>query len=106
MLTGKLILSTAALVITAANSIAFKVTNKFSSGHALYVQVTISGENISCPTCRSVRTKLSGGLPASGCYTRINKNWVTARNNRTLFTARTANKVNCTHPFTKTARSL
>ena len=104
---GKFILSAAALTVTAAISLAFKITNKYSSGHTLFVQVTNGiGENIACVTCRSVRTKAAGGIPASGCYTAIGGQWVRARNGKTFFTTRTASHVKCLTPFDKSMRSL
>jgi hypothetical protein len=100
MQTGKLILSAAALVATAAGSLAFKTANKFTLGHKLFVQVTSSGVNFKCVTCKSVRTKASGVVIAS-CATIVSGAKVGARNGRTYFTAITAAKVNCTHPWSK-----
>jgi len=103
MQTGKLILSAAALVATAAGSLAFKTANKFTAGHKLFVQVTLSGVNFACATCRSVRTKAVGGVNISSCFT-VNGSKVAARGvavHRTYFTVNTAQKVNCTHPWTK-----
>jgi hypothetical protein len=106
MQTRKIILNTAALVITVASSIAFKTANKFTAGHKLYVQVTNGiGEKIKCVTCRSVRTKVVGGIHLSSCVT-INGGKVSGRNNKTFFTTWTSNKIICTHPFTKVQLSL
>jgi hypothetical protein len=101
MQTGKLILSAAALVATAAGSLAFKTANKFTQGHRLFVQVTLAGVNQKCVTCRSVRTKVSGIANASSCATLTGGVKVGARNGKTYFTNFTTAKVNCLTPWTK-----
>jgi len=102
MQTGKLILSAAALVATAAGSFAFKTANKFTAGHKLFVQVTNAlGGHVACVTCRSVRTKLTGGIVIASCATILNGSKVKARNQKTYFTVSTTGKINCTHPWTK-----
>ena len=107
MITGKIILSGTAIVITTASSLAFKAASKFTFGHTLFVQVTdATGASIACATCRSVRTKASGGVVLSSCATKKSGALVTARNNRTFFTQRTANRKGCLNAFSKVTKSL
>ena len=107
MQTGKIILSAAALVVTAASSLAFKAANKFTSGHTLFVQVTSFQVNVACVTCRSVRTKASTGINIASCATAVHGSLVKARASKTFFTSRTTvRKVNCLTPFTKATKSL
>ena len=109
MQTGKLILSAAALVVTAASTLAFKAANKFSNGTKLFVQVTSEGANIACATCRSVRTNVAGGVALSSCATKISGVKVAAQNGKTYFTrikAGSPNNRTCTAAFSKATLSL
>ena len=110
MQTGKIVLSAAALMATAASIFAFKALNRFSMGHKLFVQVTDgSGINSACVTCRSVRTRSELGSYIGGCVTSINLHIVLARNAKTFFTKVKAGSLfnkTCTSPFSKATISL
>ena len=106
MQTGKIILNTVALVVTAASTLAFKTANKFTSGHTLFVQVTSLQVNVACVTCRSVRTKSGIGIWIKSCVTASLRHIVQARNGKTFFTARTVGRVKCVSPFSRATRSL
>lgn len=103
-----MILSAAAIEVTAASTLAFKTAKQFIAGHTFLVQITDGlGGNIACRTCRSVRAQNIVGVHIANCVTAGPKQCrAGTRNNKTYFNSHTVNKVNCLSLLSKVDKSL
>ncbi len=97
MKSAKIILGSAALLVTVTSSLAFKVANKFTSKKA---HVQLSGQ---CVTCKTTYIPISGGAHHTKCHTNVGNALVTGRgsNHWTFFTS-AGTSGNCANPTTKT----
>ncbi len=101
MKSAKIILGSAALLITVTSSLAFKVANKFSSKRA---HVQLPGK---CVTCDTTFIPISGGVHHTKCRTKIGNALVTGRgsNHWTFFTS-AGTGIDCSNPTTKVTQAL
>jgi len=92
---GKIILSVAALVVTAGSTLAFKVANTFGTHHNLFAQVSAAtGGATVCATCSTIFTK-AGGIQVTSCLTVGGQRAKGIGSGHTFYTAQNSNKTLC-----------
>jgi hypothetical protein len=96
---GQIILSAAALLVTAGTTLAFKTANKFRT-----VKVHVITHNSGCALCSDVWTDIVGTTAkgASSCHTSVGSTLTAGRNNKTFWT--TSSCSGTTHAVTKVTK--